>query len=263
MVDYTEGKGYQYHIHTTRDNVGGYVIVTGDPGRCGSIARYLDDPELIASNREYTTYTGKLCGEKVSVTSTGIGGPSSAIAFEELYKCGAHTLIRVGTCGGIQLEVEGGDLIIATGAIRMEGTTKEYVPVEFPAVADYEVAGALASAAKRSDIPYHVGVVECKDSFYGEMDPTEFPVGYELASKWNAWKKCGALASEMESAALFIFGSFRRCRTGTVLLALDNQEREKAGLTNIQNHDVDRAVRVAVNAIKQLIETDLKKESIK
>ena len=259
MVDYTEGKGYQYHIHTTRDNVGGYVIVTGDPGRCGSIARYLDDPELIASNREYTTYTGKLCGEKVSVTSTGIGGPSSAIAFEELYKCGAHTFIRVGTCGGIQLEVEGGDLIIATGAIRMEGTTKEYVPVEFPAVADYEVVGALASAAKRSDIPYHVGVVECKDSFYGEMDPTEFPVGYELASKWNAWKKCGALASEMESAALFIFGSFRRCRTGTVLLALDNQEREKAGLTNIQNHDVDRAVRVAVNAIKQLIETDFKK----
>ena len=161
------------------------------------------------------------------------------------------------------VEVEGGDLIIATGAIRMEGTTKEYVPVEFPAVADYEVVGALASAAKRSDIPYHVGVVECKDSFYGEMDPTEFPVGYELASKWNAWKKCGALASEMESAALFIFGSFRRCRTGTVLLALDNQEREKAGLTSIQNHDVDRAVRVAVNAIKQLIETDLKKESIK
>ena len=253
MVDYTEGKGYQYHIHTNKDNVGGYVIVTGDPGRCESIARYLDDPELIASNREYTTYTGSLCGEKVSVTSTGIGGPSSAIAFEELYKCGAHTLIRVGTCGGIQLDVKGGDLIIATGAIRMEGTTKEYVPVECPAVADFEVVQALVSAAKISDLPFHVGVVECKDSFYGEMDPTEFPAGYELASKWNAWKECGALASEMESAALFIFGSFRRCRTGTVLLALDNQEREKAGLPNIQNHDVDRAIGVAVNAIKQLI----------
>lgn len=118
MVDYTEEKGYQYHIHTNKDNVGGYVIVTGDPGRCKSIAQYLDDPELIASNREYTTYTGKLCG--------------------------AHTLIRVGTCGGIQLDVKGGDLIIATGAIRMEGTTKEYVPVEFPAVANYEVVGALA-----------------------------------------------------------------------------------------------------------------------
>ena len=152
MVDYTEEKGYQYHIHTNKDNVGGYVIVTGDPGRCESIAQYLDDPELIASNREYTTYTGKLCGEKVSVTSTGIGGPSSAIAFEELYKCGAHTLIRVRTCGGIQLDVKGGDLIIATGAIRMEGTTKEYVPVEFPAVANYEVVGALASYLVRQPL---------------------------------------------------------------------------------------------------------------
>lgn len=257
MVDYTEGKGYQYHIHTTKENVGKYVIATGDPGRCELIAKHLDDSELIASNREYLTYTGKLCENKVSVISTGIGGPSAAIAFEELYKCGANTIIRVGTCGGIQLDVEGGDLIIASGAIRMEGTTKEYVPVEFPAVAHYEVVESLVSSAKKSKVPYHVGIVECKDSFYGEMNPTEFPIGGELASKWDAWKKCGALASEMESAALFIFGSFRRCRTGTVLLALDNQEREKAGLSNIQNHDIEKAIGVAVNAIKQLIEKDM------
>ncbi len=258
MVDYTEGKGYQYHIHTNINNVGEYVIATGDPGRCEQIATYFDDSELIASNREYVTYTGNLCGKKVSAISTGIGGPSAAIAFEELYKCGVHTIIRVGTCGGIQLEVEGGDLIIASAAIRMEGTTKEYVPIEFPAVAHYEVVESLISAANICGNPFHVGVVECKDSFYGEMNPTEFPVGYELAAKWDAWKRCGALASEMESAALFVFGSFRKCRTGTVLLALDNQEREKAGLPNIQNHDIDKAITVAVNAMKLLIEKDIR-----
>lgn len=257
MVDYTEGKGYQYHIHTNNENVGKYVIAPGDPGRCEFIAKYLDDPEFIASNREYVTYTGKLCGKKVSVVSTGIGGPSAAIAFEELYKCGVHTIVRVGTCGGIQLDVEGRDLIIVSGAVRMEGTTKEYVPVEFPAVPHYEVLESLVSSARKSKVPFHVGVVESKDSFYGEMDPTEFPVGRELASKWDAWKKCGALASDMETASLLIFGSFRRCRTGAVLLALDNQEREKAGLPNIQNHDIDRAIGVAVNAIKQLIEKDI------
>lgn len=256
MVDYTEGKGYQYHIHLTQENVGKYVIATGDPGRCELISRYFDNPQHIATNREYVTYTGELLGEKVSVISTGIGGPSAAIAFEELYKCGVHTIIRVGTCGGIQLDVKGGDLIIASGAIRMEGTTKEYVPIEFPAVADYRVVQALVTAASNGKCDYHVGVVECKDSFYGEMNPSEFPVGYELAAKWEAWKKCGCLGSEMESASLFIFGAFRKCRTGSVLLALDNQEREKAGLSNVQNHDVNRPIEVAVDAIKYLIEKD-------
>ena len=256
MVDYTEGKGYEYHIHLTKDLVGKYVIVTGDPGRCETIAQYFDDAKFVAQNREYTTYTGFLCGEKVSVVSTGIGGPSSAIAFEELCKCGVHTFIRVGTCGAIQLDILGGDIIIATGAIRMEGTTKEYVPVEFPAVADFNVVLALADAAKEKKQTYHLGVVECKDSFYGEMNPSEFPVGKELSYKWEAWKKCGALASEMESAALFIFGSFRRCRTGSVLLALDNQEREKGGLSNEQNHDVHRAIGVAISALEKLIKQD-------
>ena len=258
MVDYTEGKGYQYHTHTDSKNVGKYVIATGDPGRCKLIAGRFDNSQLVASNREYVTYTGELCETKVTVISTGIGGPSAAIAFEELKKCGVHTIIRVGTCGGIQLEVQGGDLVIASGAIRMEGTTKEYVPLEFPAIANFEVVQSLALAAHAKGMNHHIGVVECKDSFYGEMNPSEFPVGYELSLKWEAWKKCGALASEMESAALFIFGSFRKCRTGTILLVLDNQEREKAGLTNIQNHEINRAVDVAIDALKSLIEKDKK-----
>lgn len=256
MVDYTEGKGYQYHIQTNPSNVGRYVILTGDPGRCEKIASKLENAEKVAHNREFVTYTGTLNGVKVSVTSTGIGGPSTAIAVEELFKCGADTFIRVGTCGGIQLEIEGGNLIIATGAIRMEGTSKEYVPIEFPAVANYEIVNSLVSSAKELGVKYHVGVVECKDSFYGEMNPREFPGGYELAYKWEAWKKCGALASEMESAALFIFGSFRKCRTGTILMALDNQEREKQGLVNRQVHNMELPIDTAILALKKIIEGD-------
>ncbi|MCR5101018.1 MAG: nucleoside phosphorylase, partial [Butyrivibrio sp.] len=189
MVDYTEGAGFMYHLHTTPEMIGKYVILPGDPGRCEKIAKYLDDPKLEVQNREYTTYSGYLEGEKVNVTSTGIGGPSASIAMEELYRCGADTFIRIGTCGGMQLDVCGGDVLIASGAIRMEGTSKEYAPIEFPAVADFEVVNALTEAARKLDYKYHVGVVECKDSFYGQHEPEVKPVGYELLNKWDAWVK--------------------------------------------------------------------------
>ena len=176
MVDYTEGSGKQYHLQIGPGDVGEYVILPGDPKRCAKIAAYLKDARLIADSREYVTYTGTLDGMKVSVTSTGIGGPSASIAMEELYRCGAKTFIRVGTCGGMQLEVKGGDLVIATGAIRMEGTSKEYAPIEFPAVADLDVTCALREAAGKIGAVYHTGVVECKDSFYGQHEPEKKPV---------------------------------------------------------------------------------------
>ena len=256
MVDYTEGSGAQYHVQTRPGDVGKYVILPGDPKRCSKIAAYLDDPVLIADSREFITYTGWLDGEKVSVTSTGIGGPSASIAMEELYRCGADTFIRVGTCGGMQLEVMGGDLVIASGAIRMEGTSKEYAPIEFPAVSDVEVLNALMFAAEKLGMRSHVGVVECKDSFYGQHEPEKKPAGYELLNKWEAWVRCGALASEMESAAMFIVGSCLRVRVGTVLLTVANQERAKAGLENRQVHDTDGAIRTAVEAVRRLIQLD-------
>lgn len=114
------------------------MILPGDPKRCAKIAQYFDDPVLIADNREYVTYTGTFDGVKVSVTSTGIGGPFASIAMEELYRCGADTFVRIGTCGGMQPEVKSGDVVIATGAVRMEGTTREYAPIEYPAVANQE-----------------------------------------------------------------------------------------------------------------------------
>ncbi len=256
MIDYTEGAGYQYHIQTKPGDVGKYVILPGDPGRCSKIAAFLDDARKVADNREFETWTGSLDGTPVSVTSTGIGGPSAAIAMEELSRCGAQTFVRVGTCGGMQTNIRGGDLIIATGAIRMEGTSKEYAPIEYPAVADHTVTSALIQAADTLGFVRHVGVVQCKDSFYGQHEPENKPVGYELLNKWDAWVRCGALGSEMESAAMFIVGSVLKVRVGTVLLTVANQERAKAGLDNPQVHDTDQAIQTAIEAIRILIRQD-------
>ena len=245
--------GLQYHIGLKEGDVGEYVILPGDPKRCEKIAKYFDDAKLVADRREYTTYTGYLNGVKVSVTSTGIGGPSASIAMKELVKVGAKYFIRVGTCGGMDLDVKSGDLVIATGAIRMEGTSKEYAPIEFPAVANYDIVTALINSAKKLSLTYHVGVVECKDSFYGQHSPELMPVNYELQNKWNAWLKLGCLASEMESAALFIVASYLKVKVGSIFLVVANQEREKQGLENPVAHDTELAIKTAVEAIKNLI----------
>lgn len=249
-------KEKEYHIGVGKGAVGRYVILPGDPGRCEKIAAYLDNPVKVAENREYTTYTGSLEGVPVSVVSTGIGGPSASIAMEELIHCGADTFIRVGTSGGMQPDICGGDLVIATGAIRYEGTTKEYAPVEYPAVADFEIVRALKESAEALGYANHLGVVQCKDNFYGQHSPESMPVAEELNQRWKAWIACGALASEMESAALFIVGSVRRVRVGTVLLVIANQTRREQGLSDVQVHDTERAIRVAVGAMRELILRD-------
>ena len=256
MIDYTEGSGKEYHIGVGKGDVGEYVILPGDPKRCEKIASYFDNPVLVGDSREYVTYTGYLDGVKVSVTSTGIGGPSASIAMEELVKCGAHTFVRVGTCGGMQLDIKGGDIVIATGAIRFEGTSKEYAPIEFPAIADLKVTNALIDAANRLEIRNHYGVVQCKDSFYGQHRPETLPNGSELLRLWDAWVKLDCKASEMESAALFIVAQYLHVRCGSCFLVVANQERAKAGLENKQVHDTDLAIKVAVEAIRSLIRDD-------
>lgn len=255
-MHYSEDPNRQYHIQVANGEVGRYVILPGDPKRCAKIAKYFDDPVLIADSREYVTYTGTLDGVKVSVTSTGIGGPSASIAIEELVKCGADTFLRVGTCGGMQLDVMSGDVVIAQGAVRMEGTSKEYAPIEYPAVANYDVLSAMIEGAKHLDAPYHVGVVECKDSFYGQHNPELMPVSYELQNKWEAWLRMGCLASEMESAALFIAGSFLRVRVGSLFLVVANQERDKKGLSNPVVHDMELPIKVVIESIRELIRRD-------
>ncbi len=246
----------EYHLQLRKGDVGKYVILPGDPGRCEKIAEHFDNPQKIASNREYVTYTGYLNGEKVSVTSTGIGGPSASIALEELVHVGADTFIRVGTSGGMDTNVKGGDVVIATSAIRMDGTSKAYLPVEYPAVANFQIVNCLVNAAKKLNMTYHVGVVECKDSFYGQHEPEKKPVAYDLLNRWDAWVKGGALSSEMESSTLFVVGSCLRVRVGSVLLACMNQERKKLGMDNPYSEDTSIPIKVAVEALKELIELD-------
>lgn len=259
MQNYSGEVGLQYHLQIRPGDVGRYVILPGDPKRCEKIAKHFDNAKLIADSREFVTYTGTLDGEKVSVTSTGIGGPSASIALEELVLCGADTFIRVGTCGGIDLEVKGGDIVIATGAVRMEGTSREYAPIEYPAVADLDVTNALVAASKELGNVYHTGAVQCKDAFYGQHEPERMPVSYELLNKWEAWKRMGCKASEMESAALFIAASHLRVRCGSNFLVVGNQERNALGMENPIIHDTESAIKTAVLAIRKLIAADHEK----
>lgn len=245
-----------YHIGFPENPHAEYAILTGDPGRVEKIAQYLENAEFYSSNREYTAYLGKLSGASVLVISTGMGGASTAICVEELYQTGVKTFLRVGTCGGMQNDIMGGDLVIATSAIRMEGTTKEYVPIEYPATADFRVVTALEQAAKNLNINHHIGIVQSKDSFYGQHSPERMPIGYELQDKWNAWIKAGCLASEMECAALFVVSGILRARSGAVLSVVWNQERAKQGLPNPEVLDTESAILTAVEAMKLLILQD-------
>ena len=248
-------KQKQYHINVCEGEVGKYCILPGDPGRCEKIAAYLDNPRHVSTNREYTIYNGELFGETVTVCSTGIGGPSAAIAMEELVACGAHTFIRVGTCGGISLDVKSGDIVIASGAVRQDGTSLEYAPLEFPAVADSDVLFALREAARAMGKTTHTGVVQAKDSFYGQHSPKRMPTAQKLLYQWEAWKRLGVLASEMESGALFTVASSLGVRCGSVFMVVWNQERFDAGLDcdGDETHDTDAAIRVAIKAMGQLI----------
>lgn len=256
----------RFHLKIKNGDVGRYVILPGDPGRVPKIAEYLDNAGQIAQNREYNIYTGYLNGKKVSVCSTGIGGPSAAIAVEELIDSGADTFIRVGTSGGINLRVFGGDLIIAEAAIRAEGTSYEYLPQGYPSVADFDVTTALVRAAKElsGNEPgqrYHVGVVHSKDSFYGEVNPDGSAVGENIKSRWESYVKCGCLTSEMECAAIYAVSLVRsvfpkKIRCGGVLTALWNAERSKRNMPDTITNDSTRGIKCAIRAVELLIEQD-------
>ena len=251
-----ENREVQFHIQCRRGDVGRYCLLPGDPGRCELIASFFENPVHIGQNREYNIYTGTLLGEKVSVCSTGIGGPSAVIALEELCAIGADTFVRTGTCGGIKLDVKSNDLVIATGAVRHEGASREYAPIEYPAVANFEVTTALVQAARALGKRTQVGVVQCKDAFYGQHSPSRMPVSYELLNKWEAWKRLGVKASEMESAALFVVADALKCRCGSCFHVVWNQEREAAGLDQEMSEDTTAAVEVGVEALKLLIQAD-------
>lgn len=247
------GSEKQFHINVSKEDVGKYVILCGDPGRVPKIAQYLEDAKEVSFNREFRVYTGFLNGEKVTVASTGIGGPSAAICVEELIMCGSHTFIRVGTSGGMGEKVKAGDLLIATSAIRDDGTSREYMPLSVPATADFYVTSALAKAAKNtSPDSFHVGVVQSKDSFYGETNPETMPAKEMLFEKWNAYLNVSCLCSEMECASIFSVAMARGVRAGAILLAIWNVTRPDTGRV----FDTSLAIKTAIEAMKVLISED-------
>lgn len=286
----------QYHVHLKPGDVGRYVLLPGDPGRSvvlqpiptcedafappphpfakkalkqdspcviaasahrsKKIAEFFDNPQFVASNREFTTYTGTLLGEKVSVTSTGIGCPSTAIAVEELIKVGADTFIRVGTSGGMQPGTRTGDVGVVTAAIRDEGTSRQYLPLEFPAVADPDVVHHMRAAARHLQIPHQAGVTHSKDSFFGETEKERMPMNVELSRKWEHYCSGGAICSEMEASTIFVLASIHRKRAGACNTMMAKDAHLPKDSDEMALFKGDRAIRIAIEAIKRLIKQD-------
>jgi len=246
----------QYHIELAPGDVGKYVFLPGDPGRCEMIASYFDEPHKVASHREYETWSGYLDGEKVSVTSTGIGGPSAAIALEELVAIGADTFVRVGTSGAMQDTVRPGDIAVVSGAIRDEGTSMHYLPLEFPAIADIEITQALADSARSAGKTVHVGVSQSKDSFYGQHAPGRMPVANRLKDRWSAWIGGGAICSEMEAATLYIVASVLRVRAGGVMMVMGHPDQSPMTPEEWDVSKVENLLPVAIAGMREIIRRD-------
>lgn len=251
-----EPDGRLHHIGLRPGEVGRYVLLPGDPGRVERIASRFDNPRFVAQNREYVTWTGTLDGVEVSCTSTGIGCPSTAIAVEELVGAGADTFIRVGTSGAMQRNIRTGDVGVITGAIRDEGTSRHYLPIEYPAVADVDVTAALRQGAKDAGIPFHLGIAQSKDSFYGQHEPERMPVAPMLARRWDAWMAGGAIASEMEAATLFIVASTLRVRAGGAMLIFQNLDHTPPTEADRAAGDIERVIDVVIAGLRRLIAAD-------
>ncbi|QLG48627.1 nucleoside phosphorylase [Natrinema halophilum] len=216
----------QYHLEVGPDDVADAVLLPGNPDRLETIVADWDDHEIIARHREYRTATGSYDGTPISVTSTGIGSPSAAIALEELARVGADTFIRVGSCGAIQPEMDVGDLVITTGAVRQEGTSDEYVREDYPAAADHEVVSALIAAAERLGYDYHTGVTMSADSFYAGQGRPGFDE-FEAAGSDDLiadLKAANVKNIEMEASVLLTLANLYDLRAGAVCTVYANRE---------------------------------------
>jgi uridine phosphorylase len=242
----------QYHIRCKPGDVGDVVLLPGDPGRVESIAKQLDRPKLIAHNREFTTYTGELGGRMVSVCSTGIGSPSTAIAVEELAAIGATTFIRVGTTGSIQMGVQCSDLVIATAAVRDEGTTPSYVPLSYPAVADVQLATAMVTAARAANQTAHAGIVRSHDALYTDLHAARMPRREELELALRVWSRAQVLCNDMETSTIFIICALRGLRGGSVLTVVNEPGEEAIDPARVAALDLTPMFRVALRAAQQL-----------
>lgn len=247
------------HLTVTESQVGKYVFLPGSVERAALIAQYFDEPVKIAHNREFLTYTGKLEGVPVTVTSTGIGGPSATIAVEELHECGAHTMMRIGSCASTSPDVHIGDVVIPNGAVRMEGTGTHYLPMEFPAVPDFGMVKELEAAAVKLGFPYNIGVTITKDSFYTEVSPETKPVYPLLKSRWDAYRAGGATNTSMECSVLFLVAASLGIRMSSVMInatEFDVYTNDDKDYPRDWEH---RAIQVGIEAMRQIILKDKEK----
>jgi len=246
----------QYHINVSKKDIknSNFCIICGDPGRVPRISKYLKDSEDLSFNREYRIHLGYIESTPVIVSSMGIGAPSTAIGIEEFGFLGVKTFIRVGTSGILSNKVKLGDIISAIGAIRDEGTSKQYIDYKFPAVANPDVIVALRIAVKRLGFSsiFHEGIVHCKDAFYTET-PELIPDS-SIHQNWEMWKKAGTLITEMECSVLFTISQIRGWRSGGIMAAIGNTD--KGALIIDPKKGQEEAIKTAVEAVKILLETD-------
>lgn len=244
----------KYHVGLAPGEVGRYVLVPGDPFRTALIAQHLEDAEEKAWSREFRTFTGRVDGVPVSTCSSGIGGPSMAIAVEELGELGADTFLRVGTCGGAQPGIRLGDLVVATGAVRSEGAADAYVPREYPAICSHEVVAACRRAAAAAGVPHHLGVIRSVDALYADLLPERMPRSTELRGELEMWARAGIVANDMESSTMMVVSALRGWRSGVLLLCVD--ELGAGEIHHVEPSATDLLLRVAVDAVRRLIERD-------
>lgn len=240
----------EYHIAISRGEIPPLVLLPGDPDRARLIAEgFFTDPQEVARHREYWSYKGKYQGVPVGVCSTGIGCPSAAIALEELIRVGCTTFIRVGTAGAMNPSLKAGDLVIFTGAVRDEGTSRQYAPIEFPAVADPDVVKALSESARERGVRYRVGIGHTKDAFYSEFpDLVSDPEG--MRNHWQQLRNANVIATEMESAALFVLGQVRQVKVGTACVIVGESVDKQAKI--VGKPKIEELTLVALGALKRL-----------
>lgn len=245
------------HLAIRDGDIGGYVLMPGSPERAKTLSTYLDNVADVAYNREFHTFTGYLDGKRVSITSSGMGGPSVAIAVEELRECGAHTIIRVGTCESMQPTVQVGQIVLPNGAVRMEGVAQQYAPIEYPAVPDMEILTALKDAADAESIPYKIGVDVTKACFSTQYLAAQRP-NPMIAQRWEGYRRGGALCADMGCAPFFVAASSLGVRAGAVLGVAFNDNEYSDDLAEWPAICEELACRTAIAALSILIKGDEK-----
>ncbi|MGC8622096.1 MAG: nucleoside phosphorylase [Caldisphaera sp.] len=251
--------GKQYHINCKSNDVSEYVFLSGESKRIPKISSYWDKITFKSAGWDYIVHTGYYKGVRLSAASTGIGGPSTAIVMEELMRCGARTFIRVGTIGALVKDISTGDLIISTGAVRLDGTTKQYVMAEYPALANYEIIQALVSAALKMNFKFYTGITASADGFYVGQGRPGFNEYFPSFAKniLSDLKMSHVIGMEMENSTVFTLSNIYGLRGGSICAVAVNRETDEFE----PRKGVDKAIKVANEAVLLLVESDKKNRS--